>query len=258
MKTLAVCALLVSATALADSPFDGTWVSREDTAVQDKKPYKISLAKGVYQNDGPVPPVKVKADGTDQPVKGHAYYDTLAVNIAGPEAIEVTSKKDGKVAGTSAFTLDSSGKTLTNKWTDQTTPTPSSGEVLFERVGKGPAGSHAISGSWRITKIQNFSATAKTVSYKASADGMSMSTPAGISYEAKFDGKDSSVSGDPGGTMVSLKRVNASTIVETDKRKGKVVEVDKMTVAADGKTMKVEWDDRQSHRKGSFTMDKSP
>lgn len=259
MKAFTVCALLLlPLVALADSPFDGTWVSREDSMKMDKKPYTISLEKGVYRSDAAVPPLKVKADGTDQPVTGHAYYDTLAVRAVGPEAIEITSKKEGKVAGTSTFTVDSGGKTLIQKWNDLSTTTPTSGEVVFERVAKGPAGSHAISGSWRATKIQNFSTTAKTVTIKSSSDGLSMTSPAGTSYDAKFDGKDYPLSGDSGGTMVSLKRVNANTVVETDKRKGKVVEVDTMTVAADGKTMKVDWQDPQTHRKGSYSMDKSP
>lgn len=256
MRVLMLCALLVSLAAGADSPFDGTWVSKVDTAAMDKKPYNISLAKGVYKSDGPVPPVQVKADGTDQPVKGHAYYDTMAVKSTGPASIEITTKKGGKVSGTSIFTLDSSGKTLTLKWTDSTTSAPTSGEVIYERVAQGGTGSHAISGAWRATKIQNFSDTATTVTFKATADGLSMSSPAGTSYQAKFDGKDYPVSGDPGGTVVSLKQVKPNTIVETDKRMGKVVEVDTMTVAADGKTMKVEWDDPQSHRKGSYSMDK--
>src|SRR5262245_3604324 len=68
MKALTLCALLVPFAALADSPFDGTWVSREDSAVMDPKPYVISLAKGTWENKAAAPAIKVKADGTDQPV----------------------------------------------------------------------------------------------------------------------------------------------------------------------------------------------
>ncbi|HVP62935.1 MAG TPA: hypothetical protein VMT11_20435 [Myxococcaceae bacterium] len=256
MKALALLAVLVPFAALADSPFDGTWVSKEDSVVMDKKPYTISLAKDVWQSDASVPPIKVKADGTDQPVKGHDYYDTVAAKSTAADSVEVTSKKGGKITGTSTFTVSPDGKTLTIKWSDQTGTEAATGETIFERVGAAPKGAHAVSGSWKAVKLQNMSASGKTVTYKSTADSLSMSTPTGQSYTAKFDGKEVPVAGDPGGTTVSLKKVKANTIVETDKRKGKVVEVDTMTVAADGKSMKVEWDGKQSHRKGSYTMDK--
>jgi hypothetical protein len=58
-----------------------------------------------------------------------------------------------------------------------------------------------------------------------------MASPSGESYDAKFDGKDYPVEGDPGHTMVSLKRISASPIEEVDKRDGKVVAINRMTVA---------------------------
>jgi hypothetical protein len=200
----------------------------------------------------------VKADGTDQPVTGHTYYDTLAVKSAGADTVETTAKKAGKTVGTAVYTVTADGKTCTRKWTDTSGSTPASGEAVFERVAKGPSGSHAVSGSWRVVKIQNLSTSAKTVSFKASADGLSMSSQTGQSYDAKFDGKQVPVAGDPGGTMVSLKKVNDHEVVETDHRKGKIVEVDTMTVSKDGKTMNVHWDDHEAGRKGTYVMEKSP
>ena len=151
MKTLTLCALLLPLAAVADTPWDGTWVSREDSAVMDKKPIVISLAKGIWQNDAYHPALKVKADGTDQPVKGYTYFDTVAVRDAGADAVEVTNKKAGKVTGTSRITVSADGKTATRKWTDETGSAPASGEFIYERVGKGPSGSHAVSGSWRVS-----------------------------------------------------------------------------------------------------------
>ena len=256
MKTLTLCALLVPFAVLADSPFDGTWVASDESTVMDKKPVVFSLAKGIYENKAMVPAVKVKADGTDQPVKGHAYFDTVAVKSTGQDSIEVTTKKAGKVTGTNAVALSPDGKTLTLKWTDQTGSETASGESVYERVGAVPAGAHAVSGSWRIVKVQNTSANSRTITYKATPDGMSYSTPTGQSYTAKFDGKEVPVAGDPGGTTVSLKKVNASTFVETDRRKGKVIEVDRWTVSPDGKSMKVEWERKDNGRKGSAVFQK--
>ena len=52
------------------------------------------------------------------------------------------------------------------------------------------------------------------------------------------DGTDSPYKGDPGITSVSVKRVDKSTIDETDKRDGKAISITRMTTAADGKTIK--------------------
>jgi hypothetical protein len=54
-----------------------------------------------------------------------------------------------------------------------------------------------------------------------------------------MDGSDASMMGDPGVTSVSVKKLATNEIAETDKRDGKVVSVQTMTVAKDGKTMTV-------------------
>ena len=213
MKALTLCALLVPFAALADSPFDGTWVAKDESNVPDKKPVVVTLAKDVYESTAFFPAVKVKADGTDQPVKGHAYFDTIAVKSTGENSVEVTTKKGGKVVGTTVVAVSSDGKTATMKWTDQTGTETATGENVAERLAPAPKGAHAISGKWRMVKTQNTSANARTITYKATPDGMSFSAPTGQSYTAKFDGKEVPIAGDPGGTTVSLKKVNANTFI---------------------------------------------
>jgi hypothetical protein len=56
--------------------------------------------------------------------------------------------------------------------------------------------------------------------------------------------------------MVSLKRIGNDTIEETDKREGKVVGVFHMTVSADGKSIKADYNDKQHGTTMSFTMEK--
>ena len=252
MKALTLCALLTPFAALAASPFDGTWVSKDESQVMDKKPFALSLDKGIWESHAQVPAIKVKADGTDQAVKGHAAYDTVAVKVASADTVDITVKKGGKVMGTNAITVSGDGKMLTNKWNDQSGSEAASGEITYERVGAG----HGFSGSWRALKTQNTSANARTLTWQSTADGMSFSTPTGQSYTAKFDGKEVPIAGDPSGTTVSLKKVSASAIVETDHQMGKVVEVDHWNVAADGKTMKIDWERKDSGRKGSVTFEK--
>ena len=106
MKALTLCALLTSFAALAASPFDGTWVTKDESQVMDKKPFQLSFEKGVWESHAQVPAIKVKADGMDQPVKGHAGYDSVAVKVASADAVDITVKKGGKVMGTNAISVD--------------------------------------------------------------------------------------------------------------------------------------------------------
>ena len=158
--------------------------------------------------------------------------------------------------GSDTQTVSADGNTLNDKFTDTTGTQPVTGDVTSTRVSPGPTGSHAVSGSWRTSKVNTVSSNGLTVTYQGTADGLKMSDPNGNSYDAKFDGKDYPIQGDPGHTMVSLKRIGDDTIEETDKRDGKVVGVSRMTVSKDGKSIQVEYTDKQRGTTTSYTMEK--
>jgi hypothetical protein len=255
-KMLLALVLLASATLFAQSPFDGTWMMKLDTAKLPAKPDKYTVTNNKYECLTCVPKVEVKPDGTDQKVTGHPYYDTVAVKIVDASSVEIIEKKDGKVMYTDKSTVSPDGKTLTDKFTDTTGTQPVTGEAMSTRVSAGPKGSHAISGSWRADKFSNMSDNGLTVKYEGTENGLKMSDLNGNSYDAKFDGKDYPINGDPGHTMVSLKRIGNDTIEETDKRDGKVVGVSRMTVSSDGKTIKAEYNDKLHDTTMTFTMEK--
>jgi hypothetical protein len=64
-----------------------------------------------------------------------------------------------------------------------------------------------------------------------------------ISFEAKFDGKDYPVTGDPGSDSVSYQRVSANTLRSTSKKSGKVTTKAKILVSDDGKVTTVHFTD---------------
>ena len=255
-KLLLPLVLLASATLFAQSPFDGTWMTKLDTAQFPTKPDNYSLNSNMYECLTCVPKVAVKADGTDQKVTGNPYYDTIAVHVVNASSVEIIQKKDGKVMGTNTRTVSADGNTLSDKFTDTTGTQPVTGEVTSTRVSPGPAGSHAVSGSWRTEKVNSVSSNGLTVTYQGTADGLKMSDQNGNSYDAKFDGKEYPIQGDPGHTMVSLKRIGDRTIEETDKRDGKIVGLYRMTVSSDGKSIHAEYHDKQHGTTTSFTMEK--
>jgi len=249
-----LAAFLMPVQAMAQSAFDGTWKFDLNKVQMPEKPDVYLLQNGTYECKTCVPAISIKADGTDQKVTGHPYYDMMAVKVVDDHTIRQTQKKSGKVVTTSTTTVAADGKTATFEFTDSsnTNAAPVTGKGTSTRVDKGPAGSHAISGSWRTTSFGNISDNGLLFTYKVDGDSLSMTTPTGQSYTAKLDGTDAPYKGDPGATSVSVKKMGKNIVQETDKRDGKVISVTTMTVAADGKSMKIAVKDELHGTSSSF------
>jgi hypothetical protein len=253
--SVAVAALLMPMLAAGQSAFDGTWKVDASKVDFSKKPDVFLLQNGMYACKTCTPPYDVKADGTDQSVTGNPYFDTVAVKVVNDHKIERTEKKDGKVVSTETVTVSSDGSTQMFEFSNSSNTNggpPVTGKGEATRVAKGPAGSNAISGSWRTTKIEGLSDNATVWTYKVSGDEIAMTNPAGQSYTAKLNGGDAPMKGDPGTTSVSVQMRGKATLEETDKRDGKVIGVWKMTVAADGKTAKASYDDKLRNATDDF------
>jgi hypothetical protein len=69
-----------------------------------------------------------------------------------------------------------------------------------------------------------------------------------ISYEAKFDGKDYPVTGDPTSDSILYRRVNANTLTGTTKKGGKIAGKFKLVVSKDGKVTTVNFTDYSQGR----------
>jgi len=238
--------LLMPAVAMAQSAFDGTWKIDIKTAQFPKKPDVYLLQDGMYHCRTCAPAIDVKADGQDQKVAGHPYYDMVSVKVVDDHTVEITNKKNGKMVATAKNTVSADGNTLTFEFSDSsaTNADPVTGKGEEMRVAKGPAGAHAISGSWRTTKVDTVSDNGLFFTYKVEGDSLSMTTPTGQSYTAKLDGTEAPYKGDPGTSSVSVKRVDKNTFEETDKRDGKVISVARITISADGKSMTIAVDDK--------------
>ena len=79
-----------------------------------------------------------------------------------------------------------------------------------------------------------------------------------ISYEAKFDGKDYPVTGDPSSDLVSYQRVNANTLKGKTKKDGKAAADATIVVSKDGKITTVQYTDYSQAKfvKSTFVYDK--
>ncbi len=247
-------ALLCPLGAMAQSAVDGTWKADLGKVQMPKKPDVILLQNGEYQCKTCVPPVDIKADGQDHAITGQPYIDSMAIQVVDAHTIKETDKKGGKVVATSTTTVSPNGKMAKFEFSDSSNsngaPVTGSGEM--KQVAAGPAGSHAVSGSWVTAKLADLSDNATEVTYKVDGGTLSMSSPAGQSYQARLDGTEAPYKGDPGITSVTVKQAGKNAIVETDKRDGKVIAVLKSTVSADGKSMNVVFDDKLRDRTMSF------
>ena len=241
--------------AMAQSSFDGTWKIDTNKVQMSKKPDIIVLQKGTYECETCVPPIRVKADGTEQKVTGHPYFDTIIVQVVDDHTVKETEKKGGKVVATSTTTVSADGKTAKFDFTDSsnTSSDPVTGKGDMKQVAAGPAGSHAISGSWVTADITGFSDNGLLFTYKEDGGKLSMTTPTGQSYLVKTDGTEAPYKGDPGITTVMVKQVGKNSMVETDKRDGKIIAVVKSTLSADGKSMEMVYEDKLQGRTTSYT-----
>jgi len=236
------------------SPFEGTWRIDMNKVQFSQKPEVYLLKDGMYSCKSCTPPYTVKADGTDQPVSGHPYYDTVAIKVVNDHQIQETDKKGGKTVATTDVVISPDGKVANVTFTDSSNTNggaPVKGKGTSTLVAKGPAGSHAVSGSWRAAKMDTITDNAIEWTYKVVGNQITMTNPTGQSYTATFNGPDAPMKGDPGINSVSVKKMG-NTFEEVDKRNGKPVGIFKVTVSADGKTAKASYTDTRQNRTTNF------
>jgi hypothetical protein len=103
-----------------------------------------------------------------------------------------------------------------------------------------------------MEKIEGLSDNANVITYKVDGKSITMTNPTGQGYTAKLNGQDAPMKGDAGITTVSVKILGKSTLVETDKREGKIIGIYRMTVLSDGKSAKGSYEDKLQNRTTEF------
>jgi hypothetical protein len=256
MRILIAALLLLPGAAFAvGSSFDGTWKLRPDSTHVTGKADQFQVLDGMYKCSSCAPEINVKADGSDQKVEGHDYYDTVAVTVVSPSSLHIVQKKAGKLAGTVNYEVSTDGNTLTGKFQDYSGSQMATGTFTETRRTPAPPGSHRASGSWQPGPLQEANDAARTFAYQMTNDQFSMHWN-GQSYNAKFDGKEYPVQNDPGKTMVKVKKLNDHTVEEIDSREGKVTDEIHLAAASDGKSIEVTDNDVVHHQITTFTLDK--
>ncbi len=239
--------LTLSPLGFAQSMFNGTWRPDPQTFSPTREPDVFELTHGAYECETCTPPYKIKADGTDQPITGSPYYDTLSVMIVDNLTILKIAKMGGKTVAETRSTVSADGNTRTDVQTMyDMAPRPIELTSHSSRVSAGSQGSHRISGAWRMTD-GDVSNHAEDTIFKVTGDMLSMSDRMGRSFSARLDGSEAPYNGSDEFTSVTLKSVDSHTIEESDRNNGQVVKVSRWSVDPDGKTMHVRFDDTHGH-----------
>ena len=246
MKALLIL-LLLAPGAFGQSPFDGTWAL--DPPIP-QKPIVHSLIQGVFRSSD-WGDVEVTADGLDHRVMDGDYWDTLNVRVVDARTVQIVAKKAGKTMFTELASVSPNGSTLTQQIKDTTEAQTVTIETLAHRIEKAPPDAHLISGSWHAFQV-NRSNNGSLITYKCTPQGFSGETPLGEKFDAKFDGNFYPVEDDPGHTLVAAKLLNPSTVELTHKRKDKIVSVARLSVATDGKTLQVIFENKDGGTTTTF------
>jgi hypothetical protein len=228
-----------------------------DTFKITGKPDKYLLVDGMFTCGPCTPPYTIKADGSEQKVTGHAYYDTVSVKVLDANTVQMTTHAGGRLWAQRKYVVAADGKTMSDEFVSYEGSKPANGKINFTRAAPSPSGAHALSGSWQADpRNDSLPSDFTTVTFVESSDGLKMNLPNGQSSDATFDGKEYLTAGDTGKTMVPLQRIDARTIKETDTRAGKVTDVVTFKVSTDGKTMHVIDEDPIHGTTVSFTAEK--
>src|SRR5712664_3940988 len=149
MKGITALFTLLPALAWA-GPFDGTWVGRVEDSTVTGKPDTYLVANGEFTCGACYPELKIKADGSDQKVVGHSYYDAASAKVLDAQRVEMSTRAAGKLWAEHTYTVSADGKTMTEEFVSYQGLSPSKGKLMYSRAAPSPAGAHVLSGSWQV------------------------------------------------------------------------------------------------------------
>ena len=235
--------LLLSPIGRAQSVFNGTWRPDPQVFGANQAPDAAEFADGVYQCKTCEPPYQIKADAGDQPLAGNPYFDTLSITTVDARTIRKIGKKAGKTVAETKVVVSADGRTKTEVQTlFDMAPRPIEMTTHASRVSAGPAGSHVVSGTWRMTD-GDVSNHAEDTDFKVADHSLSMTDRMGRSFVAKLDGTEAPYHGSDEFTGVTLTLIDSHTIEESDRKGGKVVKISRWSIGPDGKTLHARFDD---------------
>lgn len=237
----------VATSAMAQSPFDGTWQIEKSTENFAPRTFDISLQNGVYACSSCRPAWSVAADGAFYSVSGHLDFEETSVQVVDDRTVIFTRRKAGRGVYQAIDSISADGNFLVFAVTEFSgAGKPISTTGSWVRATPRPAGSHSITGKWRELRPDVMSDNVSTFTVQTGGDILRLTFGTGEVVTARFGGPPAKVDGDPNGTLVSYRKIGETAFEETEMRDGEDAVVRTYTVV-DPSTMKIA---RQNKRSG--------
>jgi hypothetical protein len=235
----AMALALLAAGAQAASPFDGRWVDDLKTQMGQAGFDKYLLANGLYKCESCSPPRSYPPDGRMRPVPGDSSVISESVAVAGPRAIVIRTVSQQMTRET-RMTVSPDDKMATyvsmDTWPRRAKRLRT--EYLAKRIASGPAGAHAVSGSWQGVAYVQVPEEYRSVELKEAHGRFTRSNFRHGHYTARIGGPAVPITGDGRNLYKAAVRApNARTRVETILLGDKPLVERTYTVSADGKSM---------------------
>jgi hypothetical protein len=216
----------------ADSSFAGKWKLNLEKSTMHDQMKVTSAGINRYAFDFGGGPEFIVANGTDQPgLEG----TTLAVTAEAPRVWRVVRKKDGRMQISAIWTLSPDGHSLRDDYTGYS-PNGSSFTIHYIYTPIGAASGFAA--TWDSTSEKPGRVEIEVKPYQD--NGLSfINQTLHSTKDMHFDGRDYPVkdANAPAGATSSARRMSASTLEFTEKRNGKVADIQRIQLSSDGKTL---------------------
>jgi hypothetical protein len=195
---------------------------------------------GLYSCDSCEPRRRPPADGRLRPVPGApgtsesvAIVDrtTLSTRIVQPDLDRTTRMRVARGGRTATYVSIDRRPGIRG---------PLRTEYLARRVAPGPAGSHAVSGTWKGVRYVSVPVELRTTILTERGDTLSYRTGTGYSYTARYGGPFVPIEGPYDGSLsVAVRKDGPFRVVETRRRGGRDVQVRTYAVARDGRRLEM-------------------
>lgn len=254
MRTL-LC-LLFAAQIYAADPRIGTWKLVSVKATVDPLTTMAFTPEGdgIHMSYVCCAQYSAKLDGHDYPVTGSTAYNQVSLRLTDPNTIEDVRKKDGKENGTVRYQVSERNPNqlrMTIKLTGGEAQ-----DQFFNRKGQSTNANNKVIGGWERDESKTIQPLLDTLKFTAEGpDAVRFEIiPAGSGYTATLDGKDSTaLRSDPGRDSVAIRILDANTVEDVFKAKGRVVGTARFVISDGGKTLTVA-EDQSNPGGGSVKM----
>jgi hypothetical protein len=246
-----LCVLLVARIYAAD-PRLGRWTLVSAQVTVDP-PMTMTFAAeggGVHYSYYSGTQFSAKIDGHDYPVTGTQIYDQVSLRQADANTIDIVRKKGGKEVGTARYQVSAHNP---NQLRLSFKPAGVNADQFFNRKGQLTNAANRVVGEWVLDNSKVFEQASPTLNFKAEGQNavrfeMIMTgagAPPNIGYTATLDGRDStSLRNVPEEDSVAVSVLDATTVQDVYKRKGKVVESGRFVISNQGKTLTLDNNDQ--------------